>query len=126
MPYVLIFEDDVTFPLDFDYQFQQCLNDLPEDWDLFYLSGTPKQTPQRVTNNVSKCGGMWGTFGYMVRESIYDFLLFEWGRQRLTADNCLIKISGLLNVYCAKNKLISHAAGYSYIAQKERIVSWLI
>jgi len=26
----------------------------------------------------------------------------------------------------AKNKLISHAAGYSYIAQKERNVQWLI
>jgi hypothetical protein len=50
----------------------------------------------------------------------------EFKRQRLTADNALIKIAGLLNVYCAKNKLISHAAGYSYIAQKERNVQWLI
>jgi GR25 family glycosyltransferase involved in LPS biosynthesis len=125
LPYVLIFEDDVTFPLDFDFRFQQCLNDLPEDWDLFYLSGTPKNTPQRVTNNVCKVGGMWGTFGYMIRESVYDFILMEWKRQRLTADSALIKISGLLNVYCAKNKLISHQSGYSYIAQKERQVQWL-
>jgi GR25 family glycosyltransferase involved in LPS biosynthesis len=126
LPCVLIFEDDVTFPLDFDFRFQQCLNDLPEDWDLFYLSGTPKTTPQPISEHVCKGGGMWGTFGYMIRETVYDFILMEFKRQRLTADNALIKIAGLLNVYCAKNKLISHAAGYSYIAQKERNVQWLI
>jgi hypothetical protein len=69
---------------------------------------------------------MWGTFGYMVRETVYDFILMELNRQRLTADSALIKIAGLLNVYIAKNKLISHAAGFSYIAQKEREVQWLI
>jgi hypothetical protein len=62
----------------------------------------------------------------MVRETVYDFMLMEFKRQRLTADNALIKIAGLMNVYIAKNKLISHAAGYSYIAQKERNVQWLI
>jgi GR25 family glycosyltransferase involved in LPS biosynthesis len=126
LPYVLIFEDDVTFPLNFDYEFQKCLNELPEDWDLFYLSGTPKTTPQPISEHVCKCGGMWGTFGYMVRESVYDFILLELNRQRLTADSALIKIAGLMNVYIAKNKLISHAAGFSYIAQKEREVKWLI
>jgi len=126
LPCVLIFEDDVLFPLDFDSNFQECLNLLPDDWDLFYLSGTPKLTPQPINEAINKCFGMWGTFGYMVRESVYDFLLSELGRKRLTADNCLIKISGLLNIYSARKKIISHSAGYSYIAQKERNVQWLI
>jgi hypothetical protein len=62
----------------------------------------------------------------MVRETVYDFILMELKRQRLTADSALIKIAGLMNVYIAKNKLISHASGYSYIANKHREVKWLI
>ena len=126
LPYVLIFEDDVTFPLDFDYNFNKCLQELPEDWDIFYLSGTPKRTPQPINDEINLCFGMWGTFGYMVRESIYDFLISEFERQRLTADNALLKISGLINIYSARKKLISHSEGYSYIANKHRKVAWLI
>jgi GR25 family glycosyltransferase involved in LPS biosynthesis len=125
LPHICIFEDDVTFPLDFHDKLNKCISELPEDWDLFYLAGTNKAHPSPYSENVNRCYGAWGTFAYIIRESVYDVILNELVRHRLTVDGHLIKISGLINCYIAKKKIVSHSVGFSYITNTHRNITWL-
>jgi hypothetical protein len=103
-----------------------AMQELPDDWDLFYLRGTPAKPPTKHSRLVSKCNGMWGTFAYLIRESVYDFVIQELRRKRLTADQVFIKIVGLINAYCANEKLVSHNVGYSYITHNHRQLTHLV
>ena len=125
LPHVLIYEDDVTFPLDFHDKFNKCIAELPEDWDSFYLAGTNKAHPLDYSENLNKCFGAWGTFAYLIRESVYDLFIEELSRQRLAADGHFIKISGLINCFIPKKKIVSHSVGFSYITNTYRNITWL-
>jgi hypothetical protein len=50
----LIFEDDVTFPPDFQDILQDTLKDVPKDWDIIYLSKGGKVVASPVTSIISK------------------------------------------------------------------------
>jgi hypothetical protein len=92
---------------------------------LFYLGGTNKAHPLEYSQHLNKCFGAWGTFAYIIRESVYDLFIEELSRQTLTADGHFIKISGLINSYIAKKKIVSHSVGFSYITNTYRNITWL-
>jgi GR25 family glycosyltransferase involved in LPS biosynthesis len=50
----LIFEDDATFPPDFQDILQDTLRDVPKDWDIIYLSKNGKIAATPVTSIISK------------------------------------------------------------------------
>jgi GR25 family glycosyltransferase involved in LPS biosynthesis len=125
LPYVLILEDDVELVKDFDNKLQLCLNELPDKWDIFYLSGTPARPTKFYSKHLNRSFGHWGTFGYLVNSSVYDIILNEWEKLQHTADAALIKISAAMNNYVAANKLILHRDGYSYITNSHRKIKHL-
>jgi len=117
---VIILEDDVELINDFDNKFNKCFSELPNNWDLLYLSGTKYRNTTQYSENLYTCDGYWGTFGYVINSSIYDLVLNEWQKLNLTADHALIKLSAAINVFVSKDKLVLHKDGYSFITNDYR------
>lgn len=57
---VLIFEDDVTFTEDSISILKNCVSNLPEDWDVFYLFGFPNIAYSTVYENDKITTTMFG------------------------------------------------------------------
>lgn len=73
---LLIFEDDVMFSENFTEDLFSCLQDLENfDWNMFFLGCNPVEPFDKVTNNISKCGGIYMTHAYVVNHTFYDELL---------------------------------------------------
>lgn len=69
-PYTLILEDDFTIDIGFQNNFKESWNDLPKDFDLFYLSYLPSSDGFKYDlykNNLLKIHkGIWWLSGYIL------------------------------------------------------------
>jgi len=71
---ILIFEDDVVFCEDFNNKFNSIINELPADWDMFYLGGNtiePDKNLKKVTSNIFKTTGTKTTHAYAIKNTIF-------------------------------------------------------
>ena len=68
---------------------------------------------------------MWGTFGYCISRPYFDIMIETLSKADATCDAMYIRLMGQYPFYSCTNKLISHKAGYSYIANKHRELKWL-
>ena len=80
-PALIVFEDDITIPVDFRRRLQQLVSELPESWDVItfyntiYVAGRGcKADP--ATAPLYSCTGLMGAHAYMVSRQ---------GAQRLLA-----------------------------------------
>jgi len=76
----LFLEDDIVFSHDFEERFNAIMEDeLPEDWDILYLSSLPSQYGFAWTeyskNLVAIEMGVWWMSGYMLSKSGVEKLL---------------------------------------------------
>jgi GR25 family glycosyltransferase involved in LPS biosynthesis len=77
---VLIMEDDVEFVYRFTLLLKDCYNDLPKDWDVFFVGAYEKNRGpyEQVKNKIYKTGDHWGTHCYLLSRSgikkMYDYL----------------------------------------------------
>jgi GR25 family glycosyltransferase involved in LPS biosynthesis len=73
---VLILEDDVTFSPFILKELNACLEDLKQrEWDMFFLGCNPVEPFYKVTDNLSKPGGLYMVHAYAVNHTFYDKLL---------------------------------------------------
>ena len=62
----LIIEDDVIFEDDFTNKLNQCLNDLPEKWDILYLGYQNDPRINHFKNNLYTANKVYGLYGYIM------------------------------------------------------------
>ncbi len=76
-PVVAVFEDDATFPSDFDEIFEEAFSELPKDWKIWHLhSFGPGQKFDMVGKYITrlkKAG--WGSHGYLIKRDFAKELL---------------------------------------------------
>lgn len=72
---VLIFEDDAELHPGFVPLFEDCIKDLPEDWDMLYLGGSHQEKPQPVTNKIYRVSKTLTTHAYIIRKSMFDKII---------------------------------------------------
>lgn len=68
---ILILEDDIIIRDNFD-----CLNDLPNDWDMIYLGGI--LTKQTELKEKWVRGTIWCNHAYIVKKNMYDVILQKY------------------------------------------------
>ena len=59
-PFFLILEDDCTFIEDISY-FDECVRQLPLNWDCLYLGGSPRKPQERYSDNLFWANGVYTT-----------------------------------------------------------------
>ena len=71
----LIIEDDVIFEDDFTNKLNQCLNDLPEKWDILYLGYHNDPRIKHFKNNLYTANKVYGLFGYILNPKSYQKII---------------------------------------------------
>ena len=111
---VLVLEDDFELCEDFDRKLNECLNDLPNDWNALWLGGRVRGESISYGLNV-KIKGISGTYGYIVKRSYINTLLKALNGLKL-ADAAMSSV--FKNVYKTKENLVKHRNGFSIIQSK--------
>lgn len=72
---VLILEDDIELCPDFDIKFAECINKVPEDWDMIYFGGNHEEPPVQLGNGLLKCTRTFAIHCIAVRWSAYNSII---------------------------------------------------
>lgn len=74
---VLIFEDDVEFVGNYYHILSNAINELPDDWALFYLGGNILKKFFQISKYISKLTHCQSTHSYGVRWQTIPYLLTQ-------------------------------------------------
>ena len=118
----LVVEDDCVFHEHLNKIWSNCIDQLPEDWDLLYLGGMydpTKGSIKPVSDNLLKCSGIMSTHCYAVRNTILlklmSTFLKDYPYLTDSADGFLCQIQKECNTYMVSPPLAWQRAGYSDI-----------
>ena len=113
---VLIFEDDVVFTDSILQDLQACVDDLKTmDWDMFFLGCNPVEQFHQVTDNLSRCGGVYMVHAYAVNHTFYDKLLsFDFSRFWVFDQHTFgLAKDPQYGVYMCNKSLVNQKPGFS-------------
>lgn len=124
---ILIFEDDVEFINDINYYMPLCLEQLPANFDLFYLGAyVVKPFKARHSENILKLNGALTTHAVAYSKKVMQKILplmekhSMSSRDKTTVDMLLMnKVVCLGNSYISYPLLAKQRSGYSEIEKRE-------
>ena len=120
---ILILEDDVVFRENLIQRFEQDIKDLPDDWDMFYLSGNnlSQDSLTKVKNNIWRTNFTYTTHCYAINYKIYDIIIDGAGKLNEPIDEFYKSvIQKQYNCYISRPHLSWQREGYSDIMKGMR------
>lgn len=115
---VLILEDDCEFFDGFEEKFTSALEDLPSNWDMFYLGGNLWVPPVRLKNDIHKIVKCYATHAYAVTQdfvkNFYHLIDFN-----SIIDNQYAELHSMMNAYVIHPSICGQFASYSDVENKE-------
>lgn len=119
---VLVLEDDAYFVDDFQERFDQVIQTLPENWDVFYLGALL----DKRTGKVIKVNNDWyrqivstGTQAYCVHPDLMQYCIDRLEIYDGYIDVGLRILAEDMNAYITQPNLITQYPGYSDLRLKE-------
>lgn len=124
---ILIFEDDVVFSKNFNSFFNTIINEIPKDWDMFYLGGHPIQGQiTKVSKNINKSSQILATHSYAINASAYDIILNS-NEYKYAIDTLYTELIHMnINAYICNPRITYQREGYSDISNGNRAYKHLI
>lgn len=119
---VCVFEDDARILRpNFNEIMITCIDQLPKDFDLFYLGGNVWKKPFRKSPNILQTPAIYSSHAIIYNKTAIEYILHELGKNSHKAyDVLLVKTIQQINkCYCAYPLLVSQKNGYSDISKKE-------
>ena len=77
---VFIFEDDIILDPNFNNKLSLVMQELPSDWDMFYLGGNnvkPEINLKKVTDNIYKTSHTLTTHAYAIKNNLFEKVIKE-------------------------------------------------
>lgn len=119
---VLVLEDDAHFVDDFQERFDQVIQTLPENWDVFYLGALL----DKRTGKVIKVNNDWyrqivstGTQAYCVHPDLMQYCIDRLEIYDGYIDVGLRILAEDMNAYITQPNLVTQYPGYSDLRLKE-------
>lgn len=114
---VTILEDDFQFKPEWNEKLAKCLDDLKDrNWDMLYLSGNNIESAIPITDNIGKTVKCFTTGAYIMRSTIYDYVLDNLLNYGQEIDVFYTEtVQKKFNVYTPKKNIIRQAPSYSDI-----------
>ena len=119
---VLILEDDAYFVDNFQERFDESMDWLPQDWDIFYLGVlVPKNTGKLlpVNEHWSRQVMSNGQQAYCVNPKKLDYFIEEQSKSDLHIDVCFRVLAEHTKAYVAQPNLVTQFPSYSDLRLKE-------
>jgi hypothetical protein len=119
---ILIFEDDVQFFQDSLKNIRNALEELPPNWEMFYLGANLDAYPAyEISPHIAKLTGAFATHAYAIRHTLFH-VLYEINSSLETSHNDVVyanTIHPVHNCYLAMPLIAGQRDSYSDI---EKIV----
>lgn len=119
---VLVLEDDAYFVDDFQERFDQVIQTLPDNWDVFYLGALL----DKMTGKVIKVNNDWyrqiistGTQAYCVHPDLMQYCIDRLEIYDGYIDVGLRILAEDMNAYITQPNLVTQYPGYSDLRLKE-------
>lgn len=119
---ILIFEDDVEFTDISDEYFQDAWNELPSDWEMFYLSGNHIRKPiDDNKQNIVKLNATLTTHAYAINERAYGIVLQTMMNFGCEIDNYYVSVfqNHRQTAWGMKKSLATQFASYSDVLHRQ-------
>ena len=118
----IFFEDDVVFSDTWDEQLDLALKHLPDDWDVLYLGGHPREKVKRVGGNLYgvktfSCAEAYA-FNNGAQRRFADFWCDRIAKQNAMYDFILGEFAAENNAFAVYPTITMQADVYSEIARK--------
>jgi GR25 family glycosyltransferase involved in LPS biosynthesis len=130
--YILICEDDVEFPEDFNDKVI-CLEEVPYSWQMILFGAQHIVPPKRITKNIGLVRYGFCLHCYAVKSDIFDYYLHLLEKEEKQLDFITVEdIQPLDKTYCFMPNIAYQRASYSNIQGtdvyhgflKSRKISW--
>ena len=105
---VIIFEDDVRFITDFNTRLKSAMQELPETWDMLWLGGKDRYKSLNYSSNLKVNTGMWGAYGIVVRNTVYDFFIEKFSEEVHSTDDYYSEYHSKFNSFKTTTDLVIH------------------
>lgn len=116
---ILILEDDVVFSDDMEETFENIYKQVPNDWDILYLSGNHNlhegYALNMINENVAKCYLTYTTHSFAVKECMYDTIIERLSNAINPVDVEYTHIQKICNSYTFYPGISSQRVGFSDI-----------
>lgn len=117
---ILILEDDVIFNDEFDTLFNSYINQIPDNWDMLYLSGNHNEHSgyqiNKISENIIKCFITYSTHSFAVNSTVYDLIInYLTYNQTKPVDVLYTEIQRMCNAYSLSPGLTTQRVGFSDI-----------
>jgi GR25 family glycosyltransferase involved in LPS biosynthesis len=113
---VLIFEDDFYFK-DYSLSYiEEAFQQLPNQWDIFYLGYNPTERLISFSENLYKINGAWCCHAYVVNNTFYDTILNDLSN--LPIDVHIKQFQKTGNMYGLKKNYCLQRNNFSDLDQK--------
>ena len=110
----LIIEDDILFEKDFETKLNNYYQELPQDWDIFYLGYYHEPITKKFNNNIFYAEKIYGLFGYIINpKSISKITKNVFPCDYQIDTEIHRKNNYLLNNFVLKNKIINHSGFFN-------------
>jgi GR25 family glycosyltransferase involved in LPS biosynthesis len=111
----LVLEDDIVFNDDFNQNFQLFKDQLPENWDMVYISGNNTKPIVKVTENIYKTDGTLALHSYFITKKTAISLkkMIDNSNYSMPVDSLFIKYQQTANVFVFRPHLTKQRPGYS-------------
>lgn len=120
----LIFEDDCEFFEGFEDKFTSALEDLPKNWDMFYLGGNLWVPPIKFKNSIHKIVKCYAAHAYSVTLSfVKNFNDIIDPNQII--DNQYAELHSMMNAYVIHPSICGQFPSYSDLEHKEVDYSYI-
>jgi glycosyl transferase family 25 len=95
---ICIFEDDIELDDDFNEKFSKYVEQLPDNWQFFYL-GCSNKKPSIVEDiNINRLTKAYGAYAVIIRSGLYDKIIEELKKEDLQIDLVYAKLQ---SQYCS-------------------------
>ena len=127
---ILILEDDCYFT-DEIKNIDSYMDQLPNDWDMFYLGGNHNTVvgsnpPIKINEKIVKLHHTFTTHFVAINNTVYDILLERLSTFVDPIDVIYTTIQKTHNVYCTSETIAKQINGYSDIENRVVDYHWLI
>ena len=122
----LVLEDDVFFSKDYFNRMNIGLSELPDDWDILYLGGSPKDKLIPASSQLSKPEDMLGAIAYAINLNYQKTILKQYFKKITSnfpencADNIIHNLNNKCNSYTFDPYICETRNGYSEVQDGQR------
>jgi len=110
---VCVFEDDILLHPQFQQKFEEYLQYLPEDWDIFYMGLANVREPEQVNTHIDRVSKAFNAYAYIVNgKAFHRFIEIRIPANRKN-DQFNELLQKELNCYSTREGLVGCRTTYS-------------